>query len=59
VVGIFPNDRAVVRLVGAILAEQNDEWQIARRYFSAESLAKLRTLTISEPLPTPNLVEAA
>ena len=59
VVGIFPNDRAVVRLVGAILAEQNDEWQVARRYFSAESLAKLRTQTIFEPLPTPDLVEVA
>jgi len=38
VVGIFPNDASIVRLVGALLLQQNDEWQLQRRYLSLEGL---------------------
>jgi transposase-like protein len=41
VIGIFPNDEAIIRLVGALRLETNEEWTLARRYMSLETLARV------------------
>jgi transposase-like protein len=41
VVGIFPDEKSLVRLIGAVLSEQNDEWAVSRKYMSRHSLTRI------------------
>ena len=49
VVGIFPNEASIVRLIGAVLMEANDEWSLQHRYLSLEPLTGLASATDEEP----------
>ena len=58
VVGIFPNSDAVLRLVGSVLIEIHEEWQTGRRYFSMESMRKLKD-PFEEPVALPSPLRLA
>jgi transposase-like protein len=51
VVGIFPNEASIVRLIGAVLLEQNDEWQLMHRYMQVEAMAELLMPTVELDQP--------
>ena len=59
VVGIFPNDAALLRLAGMLLLEQNDEWLVGRRYLSEASMALVVATDHPDPSATTSSKEVA
>ncbi|MGE4049144.1 MAG: transposase, partial [Acetobacteraceae bacterium] len=51
VVGIFPSESSIVRLVGAVLLEANDEWQLQHRYMGVEAMTEIATSPIIAEIP--------
>ena len=49
--GIFPNEASIIRLVGAVLLELNDEWQLRHRYMQTEAMAELTPAMLEEVPP--------
>ena len=47
-VGIFPSEDSITRLVGAVLLEQNDDWQLQHRYMQVEGMAELDAPQLEE-----------
>ena len=58
-VGIFPNEDSITRLIGAVLLEQNDEYQLQNRYMQIEGMAALATPQIEEMTPVQITPKAA
>ena len=59
VVGIFPNEDSIIRLIGAVLLEANDEWQLQQRSMQVEGMAELNPQQIEEEKPLQITPEAA
>ena len=55
--GIFPNPQAALRLIGAVLAEQQDEWEAGRRYFSLTSMTALYGIHNEQGTPVETVKE--